>query len=145
MEEEKQPEGNSEANVMHLADSHPHLALLEPVALFRLLFNEEICSLIACETKQYSSQRNEVIHLIPQEIEAFVGILLLIEYNSQPRQRLYWSKDDNISCPLISRSMSRKRFEDIKKLIHFADNNNFPAGGKLAKIRAQQDRINASL
>ena len=41
-----------EANAMHLCtDSHPHLALLEPVALFQLLFNEEICSLIACETE----------------------------------------------------------------------------------------------
>ena len=34
LEEEKQPEGNPEANVMHLADSHPHLAMLEPVSLF---------------------------------------------------------------------------------------------------------------
>ena len=103
---------------MHLADSHHHLALLEPVALFRFLFNEEICSLIACETEQYASQRNEVIHLTPQEIEAFVGMLLLTGYNSRPRHRLYWSKDDDISCPLISRSMSRKRFDDIMKLIH---------------------------
>ena len=134
-----------EANIMRLADSHPHPSLLEPVALFRLLFNEIICSLIACKTERYGSQRNEVIHLTPQEIEAFVGILLLTGYNSRPRQRLYWSKDDDISCPLITRSMSRKRFEDIKKLIHFADNNNLPAGDKLAKIRPLQDRVNASL
>ena len=40
--------------------------------------------------------------------------------------------------------MSRKRFEDIMKLIHFADNN-LPAGDKLAKIRRLQDRVNASL
>ena len=133
------------ANVMHLADSHPHLALLRPGALLFLLFNKEIYSLIACETERYASQRNEVIHLTSQEIEAFVGILLLTGYNRRPRQRLYWSKDGNISCPLISRSMSRKRFEDIKKLIHFADNNNLPAGEKLAKIRPLQDRVNASL
>ena len=120
---------------MHLADSQPHLALLEPVALFRLLFNEEIYSLIACEAERYASQWNEIIHLTPLKIEGFVGILLLTGYNSRPRQRLYWSKDDDISCPLISRSMSRKRFEDIKKLIHFSDNNNFPAADKLAKIR----------
>ena len=119
---------------MHLADSHPHLALLEPVPLFQLLFNEEIYSLIACETERYASQQNEVIHLTTQKIEAFVGILLLTGYNSRPRQRLYWSKDDDISCPLISGSMSRKRFEDIKKLIHFADNNNLPGEDKLAKI-----------
>ena len=134
-----------ETNVMRVADSHPHLALLEPVALFRLLFNEEIYNnLIACETEQYASQRNEVIHLTPQEIEAFVGILLLTGYNSRPRQRLYSSKDDDISCPLISRSMSGKRFEDIKKLIHFSDNNNLPAGDELAKTRPLQDRVNAS-
>ena len=135
----------SEANVTHLADGHPHFALLEPVALFRLFCNEEICSLIACETERYASQRNGAIHLTPQEIEAFVGILLFTGYNSRPRQRLYWSKDDDISGPLISRSMSRKMFENIKKLIHFSDNNNLPAGDKLAKIRPLQDRVNVSL
>ena len=123
-----------EANVMHLADSHLNLGLLEPVALFRLLFNEEIYCLIACETERYASQRNEVIHLAPQEIKAFVGILHLTGHNSRLPQCFYWSKDDDISCLLISRSMSRKRFEDIMKLIHFADNNNLPAGDKLAKI-----------
>ena len=65
---------------MHLADSHPHLALLEAVAYFRLRFNWEICSLIACETEQFASQQKEVIHLTQQEIEAFVGILLLTGY-----------------------------------------------------------------
>ena len=30
------------------------------------------------------------------------------------------------------------------KLIHFVDNNNLPAGDKLAKIRPLQDRVNAS-
>ena len=46
---------------------------------------------------------------------------------------------------MILRSMSRKRFEDIKKFIHFHDNNNLPAGDKIAKIRSQQDKVNASL
>ena len=129
-----------EATAVHSADSHLHLALLEPVALFRLLFNDDIRSLIACQTERYASQRNSSV-----EIEAFIGILLLTGYNSRPRQCLYWSKDDNISCSLISRSMSRKRFEDIKEYVHFADNNNLPAGDKLAKIRPLQNRVNASL
>ena len=67
---------------MHLADSHPHLSLLEPVAFFQLLFNEEIYSLIACETEGYASKRDEVIHLTTQKIEAFVGFLLLTGDNS---------------------------------------------------------------
>ena len=44
-----------EANITDLANSHPHLVVLEPVALFRLLFNNEICSLIAAETERYAS------------------------------------------------------------------------------------------
>ena len=134
-----------EATAVHLADSNPHLALLEPVALFQLLFNDDIRNLIACQTERYASQQNEAIYVTKQKIEAFIGILLLIGYNSRPRQCLYWSKDDNISCSLISRSMSRKRFEDIKEYVHFADNNNLPAGDKLAKIRPLQNRVNASL
>ena len=97
-----------EATAVHLADSHPHLTLLESVALLRLLFNDYIQSLIACETERYASQRNEAIHVTKQEIKVFIGILLLTGYSSRPRQRLYWSKDDDINCPLISSSMSRK-------------------------------------
>ena len=41
--------------------------------------------------------------------------------------------------------MSKKRFEDIMKSIHFADNNNLLPGDKLAKIPPPQDRVNASL
>ena len=41
--------------------------------------------------------------------------------------------------------MSRKRFEDIKKFIHFDDNHNLTASDKLAKIRPLQDKVNASL
>ena len=65
--------------------------------------------------------------------------------NTRLRQRLYWSKDDDIGFPLISSSMSRKRFEDIKKLIHFTDNNILPAGDKPSKIRPLQNRVNALL
>ena len=45
----------TEATAVHIADSHPHLALLEPVARFRLLFNNDIRRLFACETERYAS------------------------------------------------------------------------------------------
>ena len=134
-----------EANITDLANSHPHVAVLEPVSLFRLLFNYEICSLIATETERYASQQNELFHLEQHEIDTFVGIILLIGYNGRPRQRLYWSKNEDVVNPLVSRSMSRKRFEDIKKYIHFANNDNLSAGDKLTKIRSLQDRVNTSL
>ena len=134
-----------EADVIHLDESHPHLAMLERSEFFRLLFNDEICSLIVTETERYASQRNKTIQLMRQEIEVFVGILLLTGYNSRPHQRLYWRKDDDVCSPLVLKSKSRKRFEEIKKYIHFANNNNLSAGDELAKIRPLQDKVNVSL
>ena len=52
-----------EANITELANSRPHLVVLEPVSLFRLLFNNKICSLIAAETERYACQQNELFHL----------------------------------------------------------------------------------
>ena len=134
-----------EENFTYLANSHPRLAQLEPTALFRLFFNDEIRDLIAAETKRYASQQNELFYLQQHKIDTFIGIILLRGYNSRPRQRFYWSKDNDVAISLISRSMSRKRFEDIMKFIHFANDDNLTAGDKLAKIRPLQDKVNASL
>ena len=92
-----------EANITDLANSHPQLVVLKPVALFRLLFNIEICSLIATATERYASQQNELFHLEQHEIDTFIGIILLTGYNGRPRQRLYWSKNEDVVNPLVSR------------------------------------------
>ena len=47
--------------------------------------------------------------------------------------------------PLIAQSMGTGRSEEIKKYIHFADNNNLPADDKLAKIRSLQNDLRNSL
>ena len=54
------------------------------------------------------------------------------------RQRMYWSQHTRI--PLIADIISVKRFEKIKKYIHFCDNNKalpktHPEFDKLFKIR----------
>ena len=41
--------------------------------------------------------------------------------------------------------MTRNRFEEIKRFLHFADNNCLPQGDKMAKIRSFQETVNASL
>ena len=51
------------ADIIHLAKSHPHLAMLEPSEFFRLSFNDEICSFIVTQTERYASQRKETIQL----------------------------------------------------------------------------------
>ena len=94
-----------EANITDLANSHPHLVVLEPVSLFRLLFKNKICSLIAIETERKASQQNELFHLEQHEIDTFIGIILLTGYKGRPRQHLYWSKDKDVINPLVSKKV----------------------------------------
>ena len=79
------------------------------------------------------------------EICTFVTIVLLSDYNAIPRQRQYWSQEDDLACPAVSRSMTRNRFEKLKRFVHFANYDCLPQGNKMAKIRRSQERVNASL
>ena len=78
-----------ESELEQLSENHPHLLFLEPVELFRLFVNNEICEMIHYETKRYAAQKNQPINIFAQEIETFLAITILTEYNSRLRQRLY--------------------------------------------------------
>ena len=90
-------------------------------------------------------KKNQPINISAQEIETFLAIIILTRYNSRSYQRLYWSKDDDVTCSVVSQSMAKKRFEDIKRYLHFVDNNDLQIREKLAKIRPLQDKVNRSL
>ena len=90
-------------------------------------------------------QHNETIKFSKDEICTFVAIILLSGYNAKPCQRHYWSQDDNLACPAVSRSMTRNRFDEIKRFLHFVDNDCLPQRDKMAKIRPLQGAVNASL
>ena len=123
-----------ESELEQLSESHPHLLFLEPVELFCLFVNNKICKMIRCKTERYAAQKNQPINIFPQEIETGLAIIILTVYNSRPGQRLYWCKDDDVTCSVVSQNMARKRFEDIKMYLHFIDSNNLQIGKKLAKI-----------
>ena len=90
-------------------------------------------------------QHNETIIFSKDEICTFVAIILLSGYNAKPCQRHYWSQDDDLACPAVSRSMTRNCFDEIKRFLHFVDNDCLPQGDKTAKIRLLQGAVNASL
>ena len=52
----------------------------------------------------------------------FLGILFLSGYNCLARERLYWSLGEDVGVKCVFLCMSRNRFQEIKKSIHFADN-----------------------
>ena len=101
--------------------------------------------MICCETERYAAQKNQLINISAQEIKTFLAIIIITKYNSRPRQRLYWCKDDDVTCPAVLQNMARKRFKNIKGYLHFVDNDILQKGEKLAKIRPLQDKVNRSL
>ena len=54
----------------------------------------------------------------------------------------YWSKDEDVGVNLVKKKMSRNRFQEIKRYLHLADNNNLVEDDKLAKIRKYLDLLN---
>ena len=58
--------------------------------------------------------------LTPLEFAQFLGVVVNMSIISLPRSRLYWSRQLGVAH--ISNVMSRERFEQIKKFIHFNDN-----------------------
>lgn len=68
-------------------------------------------------------------------MKLFIGILLLTGYHKLPCERLYWSLDADLSVPSVSNVMSRNRFQDIKKYLHLANNNELDKKDKMAKLR----------
>lgn len=52
---------------------------------------------------------------------------------------MYWSSNPGLRQHLIANSMSLRRFEEIKRFLHFADNNSQSNADKFYKLRPVLD------
>ena len=81
------------------------------------------------------------------EIKCFIGLLILMGIVQLPRLEMYWQTSSQlISTPSISGVMSRDRFQQIYRFLHFADNSQQPPVGtpghdKLFKVRVLLDLV----
>lgn len=96
---------------------------MTPVKVFEHLFDDEVLELIAMQSTIYAGQNNRHDSVFTkEELRKFLGILILTGYHKLPSERSYWSLDDDLGVPLVSECMSRNRFLEIKRNLHFADN-----------------------
>nr|CAH7738072.1 unnamed protein product [Callosobruchus chinensis] len=91
----------------------------------------------------YAAQKNDHSFCVTEdEIKVFLGILMFSGYHKLPRERLFWCLDEDVSVPCISQAMSRNRYYQIKKYLHFADNSNLDKNDKLYKVRPLMMMLN---
>ena len=81
-------------------------------------------------TKQWSTNA--------EEIRAYFGFMILMGINRLPEIRDYWSTDEALHYAPIADRISRDRFEEITRYLHFVDRNTLPARGEPNFSRLQR-------
>uniref|UniRef100_A0A667X1E5 PiggyBac transposable element-derived protein domain-containing protein n=1 Tax=Myripristis murdjan TaxID=586833 RepID=A0A667X1E5_9TELE len=103
----------------------------EPIQYFRDFFDAELLDTIVQQSNLYCTQKNpnSALRLDQNELEQFIGTLVYMSV---------------FECRLaqVADVMSRDRWEEIKKFIHFNDNSNMEANNdRLFKIRPIVDSL----
>ncbi|CAG4977720.1 unnamed protein product [Parnassius apollo] len=118
-----------------------------PVMLFEKIFDDNVMSLIVENSMKYAGQHNRHSFEIDKpELRTFLAVLCFTGYHELPSERAYWSLDENLGVPLIANCMSRNRFSDIKRNLHFVDNSLAEGSNdKMFKMRPLCDFIHKKL
>ena len=104
----------------------------DPLEMFSYFFDEEVLSLIVRETNLFAAQclaaanRTTTWETDLEEIKAYLGFMIIMGINKLPEIRDYWALDDKLRNPFIASRITRKRFEEISRYLHFVDNSTLP-------------------
>lgn len=114
-----------------------------PIEIFSLFFDDDLLNEIVQNSITYAGQNNNhSFKLDVADLTKFLGILILSGYHHLPQTDMYWNRSEDCGVQLVQLSMTRDRFREIKKYIHFCDNNNLDPNNKFAKIQPLFDAIN---
>ena len=125
-----------------------------PANVFQLYFTEELCSYIVQQTNLYAEQ---VMgsgfatwdKVTEDELRAYFGFQVYIGIVKEPATEDYWRRDELHFGPIADR-IPRKRFRDIHRFLHFADNTTLvprgqPGYDRLGKVRPIMDKVQQKL
>ncbi|CAG0909551.1 unnamed protein product, partial [Cyprideis torosa] len=93
--------------------------------LLELFWNDELLRWVCTESNQYAIREGrDNPEITIEELRTFLSILLLSGYMSVPNYRMYWGAGRDARNDLVLESMSRDRFEVIKRNLHFCGTPN---------------------
>ena len=100
--------------------------LLTTIYLHQKLFYklgdfENLCRYISQESRRYAVQNGRKFDLDGKDVEVFFGILFYMALVKLPSIRDYW-RSDELGKLFIKFHMTRDRFEEIWRNLHFSDN-----------------------
>ena len=114
----------------------------DPLGLFSLFFDDTLMNLIVTETNRYAEQTlqgtGKEWSTDAAEIRAYMGFMILMGINQLPEIRDYWSTNEQLRYAPIADRISRDRFEQITRYLHFTDNDLLPSRGEPGYSRLQK-------
>lgn len=121
----------------------------EPINYFELFFDNNLLDLIVRETNIYQSQNPEPIRkkmkpwedLTRETLREFIGLTALMGHVKKVSLEDYWSTKPILYTPIFHKIMTRNRYLQILRFIHF-QNNETVLKHPLRKIKVIIDDLN---
>lgn len=113
-----------------------------PLELFRLFFDMDIMTLLHHHTNNYCRYKNRCADITMDEIQCFIGVLMVSGYVQVPKRYMYWETAEDCHNELIHSAISRDRFTYVIQNIHCSDNNALNANDKFSKVRPLFNALN---
>ena len=110
--------------------------LKTPLEYFKFFWSDELIDLVVEQTNLYSTHKTGYsVNTNHDEIEQFLGMNIMMGIIQLLSYAMYWSQ--KMRYPPIADKMSLKRYEKLRRFLHFVDNSNFDqqTSGKLFKIQ----------
>lgn len=113
---------------------------------FSLFFNEELIELITRETNEFASAfftanisdpgpsdaPSNFVPVTDKEIRVFLALVMLMSIIKKPTIHMYFTTDTVFATPFFNSAMSRNRFCDVLRFLHFTSDS---SGPRLYKIQ----------
>ena len=116
----------------------------DPLEMFTHFFDDTLLGMIVHETNLFAAQSlaaansNTTWETSIEELRAYLGFMLVMGVNRLPETRDYWSRDDKLHNTFIASRITRDRFEEISRYLHFANNMTLPARDEPGYHRLQK-------
>lgn len=118
------------------------------IQIFEHFISDDFLNAILTETIRYANnvKNNMEFDVSITELKVLIGFLIFSGYHSLPSERDYWSEDEDLMVPLVRKAMSRNRYQEIKSMLHFANNAeaNDHKEDRGYKVRILIDKLNAN-
>ena len=117
-----------------------------PKAVLNHFLTDSICEMVVTQSNLFAQQvMGEEKYaawekITVDELRAFFGLRILMGIVKFPAMAMYWSKDTALNQPEITSRISRNRFQDLTRYLHFANSSTLPERGqsghdRLGKVR----------